>query len=128
MKKIPAWHLKKDKLIHLDPIEYFKSYFDLKISTYPIHLDKININGTILPQLNMFIYGPAPDNLESIIFDYRMGNDWNDNAILSLFEFLVKLLDIAPNAQINRCEEGYGERPDKDFNLKLMEYISRRIK
>ena len=119
---ILAWDNELNKEVKLRQSEFFKKFFNAQLSVRPIHLDKANINGTTLPQLNMFIYGPAPAEIENIIFDYRMGKDWTEKTILCILEFFALILDIAPNAKVFRAPEGYHDSPNIEFTDTLNKY------
>ena len=70
-------------------------------------------------------YGPSKNEREDIIFDYKMGEEWNDTEIITLFEFLSRLLDITSKTVIKRCAEGCYDKPDIEFGKSLMKYYKR---
>lgn len=53
-------------------------------------------SGFLVPDLGVFVLGPG-----LISLDYRMGSEWNDAAILGLFELLNELSSLASEVMIS---------------------------
>jgi hypothetical protein len=71
-----------------------------------------------LPELSVSV------EVGGISFDYRMGEGWNEQTVLALFEFLRQLKMLVPNARVFQADEGCYETPNAEFSEALVKFCS----
>lgn len=78
------------------------------LETFRHTLPGLAVDGTVLPLLTVCV---EPDGLS---FDYQTGDEWGLPEALALFELLHRIQQQAPQARIQRTEEG-GADPTPAF-------------
>lgn len=93
-----VWDVKMEKALTLtSPVKAGKLFSQGKIESFRFPADDISFAGKALPTLGVGIY--CTEQLE---FDYRMGEEWTDEMIVSLLTFLSQISEIASAAKIRR--------------------------
>jgi hypothetical protein len=70
----------------------------------PFHvvLSGIESQGAVIPDLGVFVFS------DQLVLDYRMGPQWSEREVLGLFELLLALASLDPNAVV--LLKDYGQR------------------
>ena len=95
-------------------------YIQGKSEPFRHGLEEFYFNGVKVPQLTIYI------GESSIEFDYRMGKEWDEKKLISLFEFLYEIRKIAPKSKIFQGLEGGYETPNNEFSIIIEEYFKTR--
>jgi hypothetical protein len=69
----------------------------------------LSVSGIELPQLTIAVYS------NEIQFDYRMGSEWGPSQVEGLFEFLLAIQIIAPDAMLSHAQEGGYPKRTRSF-------------
>lgn len=66
-----------------------------------------------MPDLGAFVLGPSLFSL-----DFRMGNDWNAEAVLGLFSIMAELKELAPHVTVS----DNGGRPELNNSVLMAKF------
>ena len=112
------WSLEEGRDIEIADIPNPAVYFiQGKSEGFRHGLQEFEFNGVKIPQLTIALYG------NGIEFDHRMGNDWGENEINALFEFLYKIKCLAPSAIITQAHEGRYDKRNEEFTIAFEKYL-----
>lgn len=111
--------LEKDILIRDYP-HPAQAFIDGRVECFRHCLDELTINEVNMPMLSIFF----ADN--EFIFDYEIGNEWNQDSVVALFEMFYQILLIAPNAQIYRTNE-WDNSPSIEFSEAFNLYLQTKL-
>ena len=112
-----VWSIKENMDVPLKEIKNpVKEFIQGNIESYRVALEEFNIDGTTIPQLSICV---GTDGIE---FDYRMGKEWGNNEVKSLFSFLSSIRNMARKAKIFQAYEGEYESPNREFTESFERY------
>jgi hypothetical protein len=112
-----VWSKEKNQDILLNEIRFpARAFCDGQIESFHHWLKGLSINGVTLPELSICLF---PNEL---VIDYRMGAEWNEENVLTLFALLRRLQQIAPQARISQADEGGYKHPNIEFTQALEAY------
>jgi len=107
--RILAWNIKADKQLEYTCADYLELFISNEVETSRIALPDLLINDVTVPISTIAVY-----NNEEVEFDYRMGEEWTDECILALLEFIALLKDETPKLKTHRA---YGDFPTADYGV-----------
>jgi hypothetical protein len=113
------WSLEEEKDIRIvdipNPALY---YIQGKAESFRHGLEVFSFNGVEIPQLSICI------GKSGVEFDYRMGKNWGPKELIALFDLLIQIKRVAPNAKITQAYEGGYHRQNNEFSIVFEEYVN----
>lgn len=114
-----VWSIeKKQEVLICDLIDPAEAVIDEKVEAFMHGLVELRVDSIELPRLAVTV------SKEGISFDYRMGAEWTERAVLALFKLLHQIHLLAPNARIFQTDEGYYSQPNHEFSNAFKSYIA----
>jgi hypothetical protein len=91
-----------------------------KASCFHALMRGIEINGTAIPDLGVFVY---EDNMS---LDYRMGPKWGPRELAALFQLLGRIKKLAPDIKVRHWDEEPGDMQGP-FQKTWQEYLRENL-
>ena len=98
--RISAWNIKEEKEVEYTNSEYLDLFISDEVESSRVNLPDLKVDKVFVPISSLSVYCK-----EEVEFDYRMGNEWTDDTISALLEFIALLKDKAPNLKVKRADE-----------------------
>ena len=106
---ISAWNIKANKQVEYTNADYLELFISSEVETTRITLPDLVINDVTVPISTIAVYSN-----KEVEFDYRMGEEWTDECIIALLEFIALLKDETSRLKTHRA---YGDFKTTDYGV-----------